>query len=761
MTPEIKSNPYKFICDYYDSLYPYMGKEVFSVLSLVPCSLILPKIKRNNKEIKIHISCLLLAPSGCMPKDSKVLMSDGEWKNIQDIKVGDEVISPLEDNSIIFSKVLNTTKWKSQKNYRILNKNDLLYKCSFNHEIPHYNTDHKKIGTKEKHNAEWFSKIKTIGNKRLFSSPPICFFKNRKNCEIEPYCLGVWLGDGHFSSRYVRSRCYKGNKFEEVKGFSWINKNNKKVVNKGYIRKSSYRKDNNGWYFNRKLGITSQDYEIINEIIKFYPILSISNYSKTLAKSFNFSTKGEFARLLKKYGLEGKKSGTKFIPKEALLSDIEYRKRLLAGIIDSDGYYDKKGLYYITTKSILLAENIRDLSFSLGCRAKIKKETFSIKSINFKGKYYRISIYIRDADIPLIVNRKKKPGNRNYWQHNSNTFTIRLEEYGEEEVFGFELDSPSHNFITNNWMVTGNSAKSSMCRLFEEITYNPLSTKNMSPPRIMFEFLKRNKSEISLIIEDIAVWFLDEERIKMLEGIAGEEGSLSRENMRNIKETDEDKKVNAVSFLCGTPEAVSNNRIRTGILRRVHPIVVYHSEEENNKIITFIVDNMGKNDIKSKEKNDIIVSFYQELYSIQSGTHAEIEPVEGYFFPDSIKEKIKSLMIIISKPLLKRYGIISATETEQIFRFLSCHAFLNIFEKKKEGKFKNGILTIDDKDFEVAKSLIIREMSTKSVILSCIEAIDYYNINTREKLREWEARRRTKGKDISKEAKFILNGLVR
>ena len=40
----------------------------------------------------------------CQTKGSKVLMANGSWKNIEDIKNGDEVISPQEDGSFIFSK---------------------------------------------------------------------------------------------------------------------------------------------------------------------------------------------------------------------------------------------------------------------------------------------------------------------------------------------------------------------------------------------------------------------------------------------------------------------------------------------------------------------------------------------------------------------------------------------------------------------------------------------------------------------------------
>ena len=306
--------------------------------------------------------------------------------------------------------------------------------------------------------------------------------------------------------------------------------------------------------------------------------------------------------------------------------------------------------------------------------------------------------------------------------------------------------------------------KSSLCREFEKITYFPLSTKNMTPARMYWEITKNQERKIekklSLIIEDIAVWFLDEERIKLLEGLIGEEESISRENMRNIKDNEESKKIDACAFMCGTPEVISDNKVQTGILRRTIPLIVFLSEEENERIIEYISENMGKD---GELKDSIhIKEFYDELYTIQEGHHSEIPPIEGFIFPDHIRTEIKIFLKNISKPLFKRHGVSLATESEEIFRILSCHAFLNVFNKYKNGMIKDNYIVIDEDDLKVAKSIITREISCKYIILQCIESIDWFNIRTRNQLREWEEKRRISGKNpIPKEAKFILEGMVK
>jgi hypothetical protein len=75
----------------------------------------------------------------CQPAGSKVLMADGSWKNVEDIKVGDEVVSPQLDGTNIFAKVKNLSSWYCEDNYDVMEMNrqhKKLYSCSNNHLIP-------------------------------------------------------------------------------------------------------------------------------------------------------------------------------------------------------------------------------------------------------------------------------------------------------------------------------------------------------------------------------------------------------------------------------------------------------------------------------------------------------------------------------------------------------------------------------------------------------------------------------------------------
>ncbi|GAI09335.1 unnamed protein product, partial [marine sediment metagenome] len=62
---DIRKEPYKYIRNYYESVYLDMGKRVFSILALVIPSLILPDIThKKSRNIKSGINFLLIAPPG-------------------------------------------------------------------------------------------------------------------------------------------------------------------------------------------------------------------------------------------------------------------------------------------------------------------------------------------------------------------------------------------------------------------------------------------------------------------------------------------------------------------------------------------------------------------------------------------------------------------------------------------------------------------------------------------------------------------------
>lgn len=107
---KMMKDPYNFIRDYYESVYMHMGKEVFSILSLVIPSLILPPIPHESaREIKPSINFLLIAPPGTAKSSmcetfEKLAYNSFPFEYITDAKLYD-VVKQKDYVSLVVSDV--------------------------------------------------------------------------------------------------------------------------------------------------------------------------------------------------------------------------------------------------------------------------------------------------------------------------------------------------------------------------------------------------------------------------------------------------------------------------------------------------------------------------------------------------------------------------------------------------------------------------------------------------------------------------------
>src|SRR5690606_8626431 len=169
-------------------------------------------------------------------------------------------------------------------------------------------------------------------------------YKESKH-EIDPYFLGVWLGDG----------------------------------------------DCNG------PAITNQDNEILDWVSNKYTHTKI----KTTNRTDRVYVKDGMVGLLRNKEL----LKNKHIPSEYLIDSRDNRLKLLAGLIDTDGHRECRSdrpnqrSYEITQKNKTLAYQIKELCFSLGFYASLKEKTATMRRSDgtvYKCQVYRISIYGRE-----------------------------------------------------------------------------------------------------------------------------------------------------------------------------------------------------------------------------------------------------------------------------------------------------------------------------------------------------------------------------
>lgn len=292
------------------------------------------------------------------------------------------------------------------------------------------------------------------------------------------------------------------------------------------------------------------------------------------------------------------------------------------------------------------------------------------------------------------------------------------------------------------------TAKSSIGVEFEKITFDPLPFEAITDARLFYEL--REKDRVSLIVTDIARIFSDPIMVKQLENILGDEAVISRNTMRN-KADDLKKDIDAVAYLSGTPENINNHVIRDGILARVSPLVVFHSQREHEFILDYVNDEMGDSDI---ENVNFIPQYYKELLKIQLNQNPMIHPVTGYIISKEIKDEMSKFIKPLVNPTFIKFGVHAVRELEEAYRFMVSHAFLNIFNRRMDG----GKIVITEEDMKIAQFLIRREIATKHKIISCINALEYLNLKTVNDLRDWVNRQKTT--DVGQETKLLMAGML-
>ena len=183
---------------------------------------------------------------------------------------------------------------------------------------------------------------------------------------------------------------------------------------------------------------------------------SYNKYTYYISSVENFRNKGSapLKKLLDQYQLVN----NKHIPRKYLINSKEIRLKLLAGIIDTDGYIASDGTIEIsqTTKHKKLVDDIVYLSRSLGFYTSLndKKTNYTYKDSGEKANAYRIKISGETECIPTILPRKKCRNTNQYNLRNS-TGTITIKEIKDDNYVGIGIDG-NNRFLINDFTVTHN-----------------------------------------------------------------------------------------------------------------------------------------------------------------------------------------------------------------------------------------------------------------------------------------------------------------
>jgi hypothetical protein len=252
-----------------------------------------------------------------LPIDTPIFTNNG-WKTMGTVTTSDMVYDM--DGKLV--SILHTSEVKNKKCYKIYFDNNEEIISDYEHRwlISFYRD--KKFKDVVMTTEELFNYLKKLGDKKWSHKiPKVKIAKPLKNekidLPIDPYVLGVWLGDGNSADGKITNMC------EEI----WD-----EIKNRGY--------------------------DIGNDV---------SQGGSGLAKT---RTVFGLATELKKLGL----LKNKHIPEIFLKSSYEQRLLILNGLMDSDGYYNKsRKRFVMSTTRENQAKYFNQLVSSLGIKTTIIK----------------------------------------------------------------------------------------------------------------------------------------------------------------------------------------------------------------------------------------------------------------------------------------------------------------------------------------------------------------------------------------------------
>lgn len=356
--------------------------------------------KDDPEKLRGKRGWILFEEMGCHIEGTEVLMYDNTFKKVEDIQNGD-LLKGVDGSSRIVSNVHSglDQMYKitlSNGDWHIVNSKHLVH---FKRHIWYKDTD-EYLNIPAEDLYKWKDLQGCYIQKANIQYP-------KKDVRIDPYLLGLWLGDG--DSNYISIAN------EDVEVLEWL--------------KANY----NGHLIDLKQSET--------------------------CKVFYVSTKESLYEDFRYYNL----FGNKHIPEDYIYNDAETGLQLLAGLIDTDGNLSVKkhsSCFEITQrydrKHILDAAKAIATNLGLRCTMSHRISTGKKPGV----LHYRLRISGDISIIPTKINRKKAPKQENKYKSRRcwQDYTFKIELYEESKYYGFEVDK-DHLFILKDGTITHNSFK--------------------------------------------------------------------------------------------------------------------------------------------------------------------------------------------------------------------------------------------------------------------------------------------------------------
>lgn len=363
----------------------------------------------------------------CHDPNQGILMFDGSVKKAKDIEIGDQLMGPDSEPRNVLQL------FKGEDNcFKITLKST---KESF-----YVTEDHKFpiIVRINGRNVEETLSVRDILNKyqvKLKTSHVLLkrsrgiefpFATQTEDLPLDPYWLGLWIGDGSCGGAQITK--------PDKEIFDWC---------KDYYAKCGYE---------TKVSCNSSGCLSFNPVRKF---LRMDERQRIAAERMNY-----FRSMLKELEIIDYKR----IPQSYLTACFDSRLKLLAGLLDTDGYKqaDKQNnCYELTCKNEELKDEVVFLCRSLGLKCSWCEKIVLIN--NKQLLYYRMYISGDNLScLPINIERKKPSIVENIAKTDKCLYGFDLEEIGIQPYCGFECDG-DRLYLLDNFFISHNSYSGGSC----------------------------------------------------------------------------------------------------------------------------------------------------------------------------------------------------------------------------------------------------------------------------------------------------------
>lgn len=215
-----------------------------------------------------------------------------------------------------------------------------------------------------------------------------------------------------------------------------------------------------GGFTGQEISFSNGDLHIVDKVMNNLPKIN-----RLRAKSCNdYVISGGIDGVkgsLQFYGLLGRYSTNKFIPRDYLDAPLSDRLELIRGLIDTDGWVEKHGSMLYSTSSKQLSDDFAELIRSVGgtCSTKTKiKPKYTYKGDVLEGCDSYIST-IGHIDLDSLVSLPRKRDRlQNRVSSRVNRLTLTsVELAGVEKQRCISVSHDSHLYITDDYIVTHNT----------------------------------------------------------------------------------------------------------------------------------------------------------------------------------------------------------------------------------------------------------------------------------------------------------------